>query len=345
MATKKSNRHIIHWFFILASGITLLLFWRVVEPYILTLITAAIFGVLLSPLQSKCTRIIKSERLSALLMIIGVFLLVLLPLVGLAILLVGQATELMSFASQNDLTETVNGWLATLIEIAPDFAKEYIAQINVLSAMLALAEWLQSNLAQILAGGASFVLQLFIFFIALFNVLVHRKWIHQELLELSPFKDSLDDNIVRRMNRTVRGVMFGAIIIAFVQATVATIGLLIFGVPKALLWGSLVLIAAQVPLVGVGLIMVPAILYLFLTGDTGMAFGLLIWAVVFVGLVDNFLSPILVGKKTKMPELLVLVSILGGIELFGPIGFIVGPVILSGVLVMRDLYKSGILDK
>jgi predicted PurR-regulated permease PerM len=98
-------------------------------------------------------------------------------------------------------------------------------------------------------------------------------------------------------------------------------------------------------MVGMGLIMIPAITYLALTGATGAAIGLTLWGIIVVGLVDNILSPILVGGRTKMPELLVLLAILGGIQQFGPIGFIIGPVILSGLLVARDLYKAGILDK
>ena len=175
-------------------------------------------------------------------------------------------------------------------------------------------------------------------------MLVDRVKMYKEALRLSPLNDKTDANIVRRIVKTIRAVVLGALTIAIVQAIFATIGLWIFGVPQALLWGSLVVIAAQIPMLGAALVMVPAIAYLALTGHTVAAIGLTIWAIVFVGLIDNVLSPYLVGSKTKMPELLVLVAILGGIQLFGPIGFILGPTILAGVLVVTDLYKSGILE-
>ena len=91
--------------------------------------------------------------------------------------------------------------------------------------------------------------------------------------------------------------------------------------------------------------MVPAVVFLWVTGSVGSAIGLTIWAVVAVGLVDNLLSPYLVSGKTKMHGLLILLAILGGIQLFGPIGFIVGPTILAGLMVLIDLYRQGVLEK
>jgi len=180
--------------------------------------------------------------------------------------------------------------------------------------------------------------------ISLYYFLVDREKINQLVQDLSPFKDTLDVSIMKRIVNAVRSVVFGALVIAILKAILAMIGLAIFGVPGSVLWGAMVAVASQIPMIGAALILGPAVAYLFIIGSIGPAIGLLIWSILVVGLVDNFLAPKLVGSKTKMHELLILVSILGGLQVFGPIGFIVGPTILAAVMVVVELYKSGILE-
>lgn len=251
-----------------------------------------------------------------------------------------------------DLSIGEDGWVHSfdisqnvLVTSLPAVVQEQILAVDVIELGKGLAQWAFENVGQIFSSTAQLVFHTFIFFVALYYLLVDRKKIHTLALDLSPFTDKLDDKILKRISRTVRSVVFGALIIAIVQAVFATIGMAIFGVPGALLWGSLVIIAAQVPMLGVALIMLPAIVYLAVTGSIGAAIGLLVWSVIVVGLVDNLLSPKLIGSKTKMNELLILISILGGLQLFGAIGFILGPTILAGVMVIVELYKSGMLEK
>ena len=107
--------------------------------------------------------------------------------------------------------------------------------------------------------------------------------------------------------------------------------------------GAATVVAALVPLVGSALILVPAVLYLFFTGSTGAALGLLIWSAVVVGLADNLLGPYLIKGTTHMHTFLVLIAVLGGIQAWGYIGIIAGPTILASFLALLELYKSGIL--
>src|SRR5690349_13160531 len=98
-------------------------------------------------------------------------------------------------------------------------------------------------------------------------------------------------------------------------------------------------------MLGTSTVTIPAVIYLLLIGHIPAAIGMAIWAMLAVGLVDNMVSPFIVGGRTKMHALLILLSILGGIQYFGPIGFILGPTILSALLVVLELYKSGILER
>lgn len=118
---------------------------------------------------------------------------------------------------------------------------------------------------------------------------------------------------------------------------------MIFGVPGSLIWGALAGVAGLVPLLGTSIVLIPAILYLFFTGSTMSAIGLLIWSVAFVSTIDNIIGPFLIGGRAHLNSFLVLISVLGGLAAFGSVGAIAGPTILAALLGLIELYKSGIL--
>lgn len=318
-------------------------YWRIIEPFALTLVTAALFAVLFSKPDYWLSKKIRSRHLSAGLLTLLVLLIVIAPLGLMAGLVVQQASDVLREGFISGIPSAMTDAYGDVQPYLPGFVNDAVLSIDFTTVSQSVIRWLQQNVGGILAGGANFVVQFVIFIGFLYYFLLHKDAIRKELYELSPFKDKLDQSIITRIADTVRGVIMGAIVIAFIQAIMASIGLTMFGVPRGFLWGSFALIAAQIPMFGVGLVMIPGILYLIITGQVGAAIGLTIWSVVVVGLVDNLLSPVIVGRRTKMPELFILISVLGGISLFGPIGFVIGPVSLACVLVLRDLYKSGAL--
>jgi predicted PurR-regulated permease PerM len=341
---KRSNDQLSKIFFGLVAIGVIYLFWQMLQPFVLTLITAGIFTILFSSWHDKIRVKIRSRGLAAFFMIFFVAGLIVLPLGLLAVIIFQQATDVLQsgFIERTILNlQEFRTW--QIYETLPENLRQAVESVDVGEATRFVINWLRSNIGSIIAGGAVFTVQLFLFFIFLFYFFLNKDEIRQEIVELSPFRDKLDQNIIERITNTILAVVKGAILVAMAQALMATIGLFIFGVPKAFLWGSLVLIAAQIPMVGVSLIMLPAVLYLIGVGSGGAAIGLLIWSLTAVGLIDNLLSPMLVGRKAQMPELLVMIAILGGLQVFGAIGFILGPVILAMLLVLRDLYKDGIL--
>ena len=118
------------------------------------------------------------------------------------------------------------------------------------------------------------------------------------------------------------------------------LGLWIFNVPNGALWGVVAAVTSLLPTFGTAFVSVPAMIFLIALGDTTSAVGLLIWAIVVVGLVDNFLSPILVGSKTHIPPLLILFAVLGGISVLGPVGILVGPLTVSLLYTLISIYRN-----
>ncbi len=337
---------IARWFFLLLAVAVTVLFWSVVHPYAISLVTAGIVAVVLSPLDDRLRRVVRHPRVTALLLLALVFFVMIGPLTTIGIIMVQQALEIVSATVANP------DWIANfrleevaLFQALPRVLRDYVVTIDFVSVLRGAAQWASTNVGVLFESGASFVLNLFIFFVALFYFLVDRERIAKEMLVLSPLRDTVDHEIAARMVGTVRGVIFGSLIVSVVQGILAGIGLTIFGVPGALLWASMVLVAAQIPMLGTSVVMLPAVAYLFIVGDIGAATGLLIWSVLIVASIDNVLKPYVVGGKTRMHGLLILVSMLGGLQTFGPIGFILGPTILAAFLVVIELYKAGILDK
>jgi len=138
----------------------------------------------------------------------------------------------------------------------------------------------------------------------------------------------------------VNSVVKGSLIVGVVQGVLTGVGFALFGVPNPALWATIAAIASLIPTIGTGLVLIPGISYLFLVGASSNAIGLIIWGVFAVGLVDNFLGPKLIERGVKIHPFLILLSVLGGIGLFGPIGFLAGPLILSWLFALLDMYPA-----
>ncbi len=346
LAATPRHEMIAQWFFIvLGVGLTLL-FWKIIQPFALVLLTAAVMAVIFTPFERRLRKMVRSPKLSSFLTLLLILIAVVGPLIVAGIVMADQAVELVKNASGE------NGWIYSFdpltlpyVDALPESVREQIVTFDVRTALTTVVLWSSSHLGLLFSSSATFVFNVFIFFICLFYFLHDREKIIAEIVALSPFRDKTDHSILERMTNTIRAVVLGSLIVALVQGVVAGIGMTIFGVPGALIWAGLVIIAAQVPMVGTAAVLVPVCIYMFATGDTASAVGLTIWSAVAVGAIDNVLGPYLVEGKTRMHALLILLSILGGLQVFGPIGLIVGPTVLAAFLSLVTLYKAGVLEK
>ena len=138
----------------------------------------------------------------------------------------------------------------------------------------------------------------------------------------------------------VRATVKGNVLVALVQGALGWLAFWFLGITGALLWGALMALLSLLPAVGAALVWGPVALYLLATGSIWPALGLLAWGVLVIGLVDNVLRPILVGKETRLPDYLVLVATLGGLAVFGLNGFVIGPVIAAMFIVAWDIFAE-----
>ena len=200
--------------------------------------------------------------------------------------------------------------------------------------------YVSSNVANVfstvVSAFFSFLLMLFIIFYFLKD---GERW-KRAVVILSPLSDKDDEKIISRLTLAVNSVVKGSLFIALVQGTLMGFGLWIFGVPNPALWGVVAAIASLIPTFGTAAVSVPAIIFLFVTGNIPQAIGLLIWAVIAVGTIDNFLTPLIVGGRMQIPPLLILFSVLGGISLLGPVGILMGPLPVSLLYTLISIYRN-----
>jgi predicted PurR-regulated permease PerM len=332
------------WFFLLVTTMILYLFWQILQPFILVIIVAAVVTVILSPVDKWLKRLIKRPRLSAAILSVATFVLVFIPLLIVLFLMVTQASELVKTSfTDTSWIDQLKTSVSPLIQALPAPIQQEITSVDMGQIGKSVATWAFENIGTVFSSSTQLILNTFIFFLCLYYLLVNKEHLHKEALLLSPLENGVDEKLVKRIVNTIRSVVFGVLLVAIIQGVVAGIGLMIFKVPGSLIWGALAGIAGLVPLLGTSIVLIPAILYLFFTGSTMSAIGLLIWSLVFVSTIDNVIGPFLIGGRAHLNSFLVLISVLGGLAAFGSVGAIAGPTILAALLGLIELYKSGIL--
>lgn len=311
------------------------------KPFLNPLIIAAVFAFLFQPIYRSVFKFFKkSPSFSALLTTSIAVIIILLPISFLGTQIIKESTDVyrhVVVGGTDNLVDTAERVLDELRKFVPipqniniDF-KSYAKQG---------LEILIKNFGSIFSSFSQMILNIFIFLAAFYFFLKDGSKLKDYFVDLSPLNDKDDELIVDRLKTSVSATIKGSLLIGLIQGILTGVGFAIFSVPNAVLWGSVAAVAALIPGIGTALVIFPAIIFLFVTGNDFNAFGLIAWGVVAVGLVDNFLSPKFVGKGMKLHPLIVFLSVLGGFAFFGPLGFLLGPLSVSIFFALVDIYFS-----
>ncbi|MFA5000684.1 MAG: AI-2E family transporter [Candidatus Paceibacterota bacterium] len=330
------------YFLLILLSLSLVLSFFVLKPFLYSLILASVFAIVFQPLYRQLLKRVRQQTwLASFLTILILITFILIPLTFLVSQIFQEAQglyfSLTTNFNQQSLTEFWPGLGQRLSAISPIFdnlsfdLNQYVQ--NILSFFVQNLGLVFSNLAKIIAN-------LFVFLIAFFFLLKDGEQLKQKIISLSPLTKNDDEIIIKKITQAVNLVIKGSLLIAILQGLSSSIGFLIFGVPNPIIWGTLAAVGALVPSVGTAIVIVPAIIYLYLTGQVISAIGLLAWGILAVSLIDNLLGPKFVGKGIGLHPLLILLSVLGGLSLFGPIGFILGPLTVRLLVSLLDIYTS-----
>lgn len=333
---------------ILVLSITAL-FLAVTWPFLKALLLGAILSGLARPLYRWITAKLGGRRsLAAAVTLLILFVLVVGPLSAFLGVVVKQALDVsdraIPYVQQHfggASTFNVHDWLVRKFPAAADYVpsqQQIMEQVG--GAAKAAGGFLAGSASRLTAGTATFLLNLFVMIYAMFFFLRDGVAMLERIFYYMPLSHEDEARMLQRFASVTRATVKGTLVIGLIQGTLAGIGFWVAGIEGAAFWGTVMVILSVVPGIGAALVWVPAVIYLFITKQTMPAILLGAWCAAVVGTIDNVLRPTLVGKDAKMPDLLILIGTLGGLYLFGPIGFIVGPIVCGLFLTAWDIYGT-----
>jgi predicted PurR-regulated permease PerM len=325
------------------------LFLAVTWPLLQALLLAALLAGLCGPLYRWITRLLRGQRsLGAIVTLVILFIVVAGPLSAFLGVVVQQAlavsNQAIPWVQQHfgaASTFNAHDWLAQRFPALADYvpSQEQLVE-NVGAAAKSIGGFLVTVASRMTATTAAFLLNLFVMIYAMFFFFRDGEKILEKIFYYLPLSDEDELLMLQRFTSITRATVKGTLVIGIIQGALAGLAFWVAGIDGSAFWGTIMAILSIVPGIGAALIWVPAVIYLIVTGQVLAGLLLFAWCAAVVGTVDNILRPILVGKDAKMPDLLILVGTLGGLFLFGPIGFIVGPIVCGLFLTVWEIYGA-----
>jgi predicted PurR-regulated permease PerM len=308
------------------------------RPFLTTILTAAIFAGLAQPLYIRLNRAMSGKRpLAAGLTLALALMLVAVPLLGILGIVVNQTLRVTGrigpvverFVNEPTFIDQQLQRVPGYEHFAP-YRGQIVMRLGEI--VNTVGTFLVESLSNTTRGTVAFVFHFFLLLYTMFFLLMDGPAMLRGLLTYLPLHDDDKQQIVDRFMSVTRATVRGTIIIGIIQGTLAGLAFWVVGIPDALFWAVVMVVLSILPAIGGALIWVPACIILAAMGEVMKGVLLASFCALIVGSIDNVLRPRLVGRDTKMHDLVILFSTLGGILTFGPIGFIIGP-ILAGLFV------------
>lgn len=315
--------------------------WLLMAPFLPALALAAVVTTICYPAYRNLRHRIPGQRdgISAALATVMVLIVIIIPVFFVSTIVVNEVVSFYRVLSDDDNSVLMN-YLLTSEQLIDEYAPNL--DIDLAGQLEQAAQWFAGNIGAIFAGTASTLFLLLIAIIGVFYSFRDGERFTRWLVWVSPLPDNEDEVILSRLALAVRSVVVGVVLVSIIQGIVAAVGFSLFGIERAVLWASIAAIAALLPGIGTSVIMIPAVTFLFLIGDVANGFGLMIWAILAVIIIDSFIAPYLMSRGNKLHPFIILLSVLGGISMFGPIGFVIGPVIISLFMVLLEIYGHNV---
>jgi len=327
------------FFFALLAATTLFFIWMVRE-YIFPIFWAIVFALLLYPAYRRLKHELKNATLAAVLVLLFALLIVVISIAWLGTQLAQEAYALyLALAENGGLTSfALPPVLLHALETFGFSSAEITANISAWAETA--SAWILSEALSMSGATFTVVLKTFIMLYLLFFILRDGESIGHAVMKYLPLGDDRERALFSRFAGTTRAVVKGTVVVALAQGVAGGILFWIAGVPNPVLWGAVMALLSVIPAVGSFLVWLPAGLYLLAVGSLVPALIVLIGGAVVISSLDNFLRPVLVGRDTNMPDALILISILGGISVFGIAGVVIGPVVSAVVLTAWQLFAE-----
>jgi predicted PurR-regulated permease PerM len=318
------------------------IFLNMVKVFLVPVILAAVFAGLFYPFYTRLLKITHERRaLSAFIACAALSLGLLLPAYAVANLVAREAVRLYSTA-QTKAKVIFGADLRERLQRHPLVQRLHLEKVPI----EATAEQAAKKAAELIANAINlasretfeFISMIFVTFFTMFYFFRDGPLLLGKLKYFSPLADDYEEELIRRFLSVARATLKGTLLVALLKGTVGGLTFWAFGIEAPALWGVVMVFLSVLPIIGPWLVMYPAALILLLTGQVWQGIVVFLIATLVVSSLDNLLEPILIGRDSGLHDLLVFFSIIGGIGMFGVMGFIVGPVITALFLTLLEIY-------
>lgn len=318
--------------------VLLIISFFIFQPYFTSIMAALVLAYLFFPVYNFINKRIKHSNIASFIVCILVVLILSISFWIIVQITIKQIVEFYAYTQTFDITAPI---------------KAIVAKIsNIQEFPLQLSFFLDRGIEKITSGAVNFsnsiftnlpviVLQVFVTFFVMFYFLRDGKSIVEYLKGIMPFKEPFKERLFSRFKEVTGGVIYGMVIVGIIQGAVSGIGYYLFGVKGAFVLMIASMFLSILPFIGSWIIYIPTGLLMIAHGNQANGIGLLIYGVVLASQIDNLIRPYFVGKKAKISNVFALIGMLGGIQVFGLIGIIIGPLIVDYTVMFIEFYKSG----
>jgi len=353
LAEKRSR--LARWIALFAMTVlALYLCWKMLQPFVGVVLWAVVLVIVFFPVHRRIQARVGSPGWSALLSCLLVILVILVPLTLLTFAVVNEVSDIaQTLQTKQEGTGGAAGAAAGLLDpnnpyVGP--AVRWLGQyvdLNKFGSQAAIAERLrgvsgavaQSALGFV-GGAVGFVVEVFFVIFTMYYLFRDGERLRAAAYDMTPLSDEKARDIFDRTGEVIGASVYGVLVIAVVQGVLGGLAFWVLGLPSPLLWGVVMIFLSMIPMLGSFIVWVPAAIYLALTGHWAKALMLTVWGALVIGSVDNFLRPKLVGERTRLHELLIFFSVLGGLQVFGVLGIVLGPVIVAITIALLDVLRQ-----
>lgn len=337
-------------FVVLLVFVTAAFFW-VLAPYYPSLFWGGILAIVFMPLYRRLLGLTKGRKnVSALITLLAIIVIVILPLAAISASLIKEGATVYQRINNGEFS--IGTYFEQIMNALPASVHEVLTRFGV-GDILSLREKLTQAAVQgsrFLAGQAvnvgqntfQFLVGLGIMLYVLFFLLRDGAQLARRAREVIPLSNEHQQLLFKKFATVVRATVKGNIAVAATQGALGGLIFWLLGIQGALLWGVIMAFLSLLPAVGAALIWLPVAIYFLVSGAVFEGVVLILFGVLVIGLVDNVLRPVLVGKDTKIPDYVVLISTLGGLSVFGLNGFVIGPLFAALFIACWDLFPSAV---
>ena len=336
----------IRWWMLLAvTAITLYLCWLMLQPFVAVLAWAAVLVIVFYPVHTRLLKRLKNPSLAALLSCILVILIILVPVVLVTVAVLNefsgamqnlQATIAYLLDPNSPYTGPVLRWISQYVDIEEMRSGHYL-----LERLKGVSGQLAGRTMGVIGGVVGAIVQMFFVIFTMYYLFRDGDRIFAAVRDALPLDDEQATAIMARTRDVIGASLYGVLAIAIVQGVLGGLAFWVLRVPSAIVWGVVMTFLSLIPMLGAFLVWLPAAVYLALTGHPIKALLMVLWGTLVIGMADNFLRPKLVGERTKLHELLIFFAVLGGLQVFGVLGIVLGPVVVAITLALVEVFRAG----